>query len=168
LRGLRILLCVTGVLLTGEEVSGLLQNPRKPKQIVSFFGRSLEMSQENAGGEPGHGDAVTAVAKREEMVREVAVQAYVRQAINSRVVGDIPRPLGHGAGNSGVKRGQFVHELTGPLNEHLVSGSCGNRRLIGTGKQHAIVLEPPEKVRGMNVVTQGSSATSELTPYRRW
>src|SRR3712207_3827580 len=79
-----------------------LQNPRESEQLVALRRGVLKCTQEDARGEPGDTDPVTAVAERKEVTREVPVRTDVRQAVDGVLLLEVPRPLRSRSGNRRV------------------------------------------------------------------
>jgi hypothetical protein len=63
--------------------SPFLQNPRETERAVASRWFVQILAKQDARGEPRNPSAVTSVAEREELAREIAVKANVREPVNA-------------------------------------------------------------------------------------
>ena len=102
-----------------------------------------------------------AAAEGEQMPREVAVRTDVRQTVGRLAVHRVPAIGGGEAGDVGIERREFVHQLPGALHERLLARRGLHRGPVRTRHEQPFIVDPSNDMRGVGRVDDDAGDGTE-------
>src|SRR5258706_9383438 len=138
--------------------------PREAPDRILFHRCMLECANEDSGGKKGARDGIASAAEREEVMRVVAVRAYIHQPICGLAGKDLPAVLWLQPRNHGEHRQQLVHQLTRALDEDCRALSLWRLVLLRAAHQNAIVGRPANTMMRRPRVAERHIAASTRLP----